>query len=107
MSTQEATVTVPLVQTKKNRTRLEFAPIQDGIYGTHPKDFKGSVLVHNRTEAEKLGIRKACIDETNFETQLLIYTTSGTNYNNSHHRPSPHTHVSLTTQEKRLPEVTR
>lgn len=64
--------------TSKNRTKLPYEPLQEGIYGTHPKDFKGAVLVHSASEAKPLGIKQQVIDQTNFETHFLVYIASGT-----------------------------
>jgi len=65
---------------KKNRTKLEFVGVQNGDYGTHPKDFVGAVVLHNPVESDKSGVKKHIIDETNFEKQVLIYVASGTSH---------------------------
>lgn len=65
---------------KKEDDRIQlknFELIQEGVYGTHPKDLKKAQILKDAESSSKFGVKKELIEKTDFKKETLIYISSG------------------------------
>lgn len=65
---------------KVERTKLNYEVVQEGQYGRHPKEFKGSMLFTSADTVhvlDKMGVRKEIFEHVDFDKHMLLYVCSG------------------------------